>query len=127
MENYEHYRNADFGDKRLGVRMEKMLGQLAADPTASILGACKDPYQAKAVYRFVNNDVVTTEEITRITREVTIMNIEAAKPSVLLIPEDTTELNYSNLKATEGLGSIGGSKTLSGIRSAGRLKYSTGL
>jgi len=115
MGNYDDYSKAEFGDKRLNKRFLRLLEQLGGDPTASISAACKDPYQAKAVYRFTANDDVTTKEITKITREVTLENIKAANPQVLLIPQDTTSANYSNLKATTGLGNISSSKTAKGI------------
>jgi hypothetical protein len=115
MDNYEDYGKAEFGDERLGKRLQRLLEQLASDPAASISAACKDPYQAKAAYRFAGNDEVSVEAITAITREVTVGNINAAKPPVLLIPQDTTSVNYTNLKATDGLGTIGNSKTAMGI------------
>jgi len=113
--DYESYKNADFGDERLGKRFARVLEQLSREPASSISAACKDPYQAKAAYRFVSNDEVTNEEIIMTARNVTIANINAAKPSVLLIPQDTSEMNYSNLKATSGLGNIGSSKTAMGV------------
>jgi len=115
METYENYAKAEFGDERLSKRLARILEQLAGNPTVSISAACKDPYQAKAVYRFVGNDEVTTEAITKITRDVTIKNINDSKPPVLLILQDTSELNYSTLKATEGLGSISGRSTARGM------------
>ena len=115
MGNYEEYGKVKLVDERLKKRLPRLLEQLASEPTASISGACKDPYQSKAAYRFVGNDEVTVEAITEITRNVTIMNINAAMPSVLLLPEDTSELNYSRLKATEGLGSIAGVKAFKGL------------
>lgn len=115
MSNYEDYSKAEFGDKRLSDRLQRLLEQLAGNPAASISAACQDPYQAKAIYRFLANEDVTTKAITNITRDVTIANINAAKPSVLLIPEDTTEINFTTLRATEGLGVIGGSEKLRGL------------
>jgi len=115
MDTYDKYANAELGDKRLSKRLARILGQLSGNPTAQVSAACKDPYQAKAVYRFLGNEEVSAEAITKITREITIGNIHEAKPPVVLIIEDTTELNYSNLKATSGLGSISGRKTASGI------------
>jgi hypothetical protein len=47
---------------------------------------------------------------------VTIENINNAKPSVLLIPQDTSSINYSNLKATDGLGTVGYRKNYRGIQ-----------
>jgi len=115
MYTYDNYANAEFGDKRLSKRLARILGQLSGNPTAQISAACKDPYQAKAVYRFLGNDEVSAEAITKITHEITMGNIHEAKPPVVLIIEDTTEFNYSNLKATGGLGSISGRKTARGI------------
>ena len=115
MNDYESYGNAELGDKRLSKRLERLLEQLSSDPTASVSAACNDPYQAKAAYRFIGNENVTLGAITTITRDVTIANINAAKPPVLLIPQDTTEVNYTNLRATSGLGTIGSGKTSMGI------------
>ena len=115
MDDYTGYGKADFGDKRLSNRLPRILEQLSSDPTASISAACGDPYQAKAIYRFTGNDGVTTDAITKITREVTMDNITAAKPPVLLVLQDTSELNFSNLEATNGLGSIAGRKSARGI------------
>ena len=115
MDDYKGYEKANFGDERLSKRLPRLLGQLASDPAASVSAACKDPYQAKAAYRFVGNDEVTTEAITEITHNVTIKNINAAKPPVLLAIQDTSELNFSNLKATDGLGSIGNSEKARGL------------
>ena len=115
MGNYSGYEKAELGDERRSKRLAKLLEQLAGEPTASISSACKDPYQAKAAYRFVGNDSVTVEALTKITRDITIGNINAGKPSVLLIPQDTSEINYTNLKETEGLGNIGSSKRAMGI------------
>ena len=113
--DHEYYKNAEFGDERLNNRLAKLLEQLASDPAASISAACQDPYQAKAAYRFVGNDDVTTEAITQITRDVTVKRINESKPAVVLVPQDTCELNYSNLKATEGLGNICRKKAIMGV------------
>jgi hypothetical protein len=115
MDAYEGYGNADLGDKRLGARLQKMIGQLAANPSASISAACRDPHQAKAAYRLVGNDGVTVEAITKAAHDVTMKNIQEANPPVVLVVQDTSELNYSNLKATDGLGSISGRRTARGI------------
>ena len=115
MDEYNGYEKAEFGDERLSKRLAIILDQLASDPTASISAACRDPHQAKAVYRFLGNDDVTTEAITEITRNVTLESIFEAKPSVVLMPQDTTSANFSSLKETVGLGNIGSSKSALGI------------
>jgi len=108
MRAYDDYGKVNLGDERLSKRMVRLLEQLSGNPGASISAACQDPYQAKAAYRFVGNDEVSTAAITRITQDVTVGRINEAKPPVLLIPQDTTELNYSGLLETGGLGTIGG-------------------
>ena len=115
MGTYQDYCMVDFGDQRLSRRMKVILEQLSSDPSASISAACKDPYQAKAAYRFFTNGEVTTGAITRITHDVTMGNIKDNMPRILLIAQDTSELNYSNLKETDGLGNIGRKKTSKGI------------
>jgi len=115
MDTYDNYTIAEFGDKRLSKRLALILCQLSSDPTAKISAACKDPHQTKAIYRFLGNDDVTVEAITKATRDITIGNIQEAKPDVVLLIQDTTELNYSNLKATGGMGSISGRKTARGM------------
>ena len=114
--DYKEYSNAEFGDVRLSKRMVRILEQLSCDPTASISAACRDPYQAKAAYRFTANDEVTVDAISKITRDITIESIVADKPSVVLIPQDTTKLDYTNLRETKGLGVIGSSKALKGLK-----------
>jgi hypothetical protein len=55
MGEYRAYGEIKLGDKTLSQRVEKTLEQLSSDPEASIAGACKDPHQAKAVYRLLSN------------------------------------------------------------------------
>jgi len=107
MGNFDGYGKAEFGDKRLSTRLKRLLVQLAGNTTASVAAACKDPYQAKAAYRFIANDKVSTAAISEITHDVAMANIEAEKPPVVLVLQDTSEFNYTSLKATEGLGNIG--------------------
>ena len=115
MGDYDAYNNIVLGDKRLSDRFARILNQLASNPSASVSAACGDPYQAKAAYRFAGNDEVTVDAVTAIARDVTVENIVSAAPSVVLIAEDTTDLNYSNLRQTKGLGTIGGSESLKGL------------
>lgn len=115
MGNYEDYGKVEFGDERLNKRLPIILDQLGRVPEELVLPACGDPHQAKAVYRFTANDSVTTDAITKITHDVTMGKIAADPPSVLLLPQDTTEINYTNLKETDGLGNIGARKVDMGI------------
>jgi len=116
MNEYESYGNAEFGDERVSKRLPRILKQLSSKPEASISASCLDPYQAKAAYRFVGNEDVTTDAITKIAHDVTIENITAANPPVVLIPQDTSGISYNTLRATSGLGSMGNNKDALGIQ-----------
>ena len=115
MDNYAAYGEMNLGDKTLSARVEKTLNQLSSDPEASISAACQDPHQAKAVYRLLSNDKFTAEAVLDVSKNETIKRIRESNVDTVLIPQDTTTLNYSGLKATEGLGLIGTDKNSRGL------------
>jgi len=115
MGDYVAYGGIDLGDKTLSARVEKTFDQLSSDPEASISAACKDPHQAKAVYRLLSNDKFTAEAVIDVSKNITIQRIRESNVDTVLIPQDTTVLNYSGLKATQGLGLIGSDKNSRGL------------
>lgn len=106
MGEYSEYREIELGDKTLSRRVERTLEQLSSDPTASIAGACKDPHQAKAVYRLLSNEKFKAEAVIDVSRKETITRIAASGAAIVLIPQDTTFISYSGLRNTDGLGVI---------------------
>jgi len=92
-----------------------MLNQLASNPEASINKACGGASQAKAAYRIIANDKLTEEAIIDAHHEVTLERIRESREPVVLVPQDTTEINYSNLAHTSGLGNIGTEQNLRGL------------
>ena len=115
MPDYKSYGQIEIGDKTLSKRVEKTLNQLGSNPEASISSACKNPHQAKAVYRLLSNSKFGVEPLLAISRQETIRRISESGAKVVLLPQDTTTLNYSGLKQTEGLGSISRIEKNSGI------------
>lgn len=107
MNDYKAYGKIEIGHKKLSERVEKTLEQLSSNPTASISRACGDPHQAKAVYRLLSSEKFTAESILEVSQKETISRITASGERIVLIPQDTTAINYSSLKKTEGLGTIG--------------------
>jgi len=93
MGNFEAYREIKVNDEILSQRVETTLEQLSQDPTASVSGACKDPHQAKAVYRLIGNEKFTPQALYEISREETTRQILESGVNVVLIPQDTTSLN----------------------------------
>ena len=83
----------DLGDKRLNRRSERVIEALAADPQASINGACDGWGDTLAAYRLFNNDSVTPEFILKPHREATQRRMR--EHPVVLIVQDTTELDFT--------------------------------
>jgi Transposase DNA-binding/Transposase Tn5 dimerisation domain len=97
---------ADFGDKRLTKRFVQLTRDLAAKPEGSVPQASGNWAGTKGAYRFWDNENVTPESIRAAHRDKTIER--AKEHRTVLAIQDTTSLNYTSHKATEGLGPIDG-------------------
>ena len=83
----------DVGDKRLNERSNIIIETLAADPQASINGACDGWTETQAAYRFFDNSRVTPENFLQPHIEATKQRIRTH--SVVLVVQDTTELDFT--------------------------------
>lgn len=98
---------ADLGDQRLNQRLQIILSQLAAHPTASIPAACGGYAEMTAAYRFFDNDKVGFDGVLGPHRDGTRTRI-AAQPVVLLVP-DTTEVDLTRpQQQVQGAGPLDG-------------------
>ncbi len=95
---------ADLGDARLNQRLGIVLNRLGDQPGISIPAASKGWAEIQAAYRFFSNDKVTMERILR-THELATLERIKAQPVVLLV-NDTTQLNYVVERKKEGLGTL---------------------
>jgi hypothetical protein len=86
----------DLGDDRLVRRQKLVLERLAASPSASIPAACRSWTETIGAYRFFAHPRVTPEAVLGPHREATIARI--AEHPVILIPQDTTELDFTHPK-----------------------------
>jgi len=109
------YGSIEIGDRTLSERFAKALQQLGSNPEASVRKACGDPGQSKAVYRLVGNEKFTIEAIDKVQHEKTVERIKESGETVILMPQDTTVLNYTNLEEAQGLGPIGSNHQSKGI------------
>lgn len=100
----EELETADLGDKRLNARFGMLLETVSGQPSLSIPAACKGLNETIAAYRFFANQKVTPEKILAPHRDATLARI-AEHPVVLLL-QDTTELDYSGKQQTQGLGHL---------------------
>lgn len=113
--DFQGFDRIQLGDKDLNKRFVLSLGQMGTNPEASPHKACGAYSQSKAVYRLVNNDKLTDKAIIETHHKVTMERIRESKVPVVLVAQDTTELNFTRLKKTTGLGSIGTGPNLRGL------------
>jgi len=94
-----------FGDKRLKSRLIKLAKQFSDKPLSSINQAGEDWADAKAAYRFFDNEKVGEDEI--LAPHLLRTQERMRGYGLVLAVQDTTEVDYSTHVATTGLGPIG--------------------
>lgn len=90
----EELAGLSLGDERLNKRAKRIVSQLSHNPTDSIPVACRGAAETKAAYRFFDNEQVSAEKIQETHFGSMLERIE--KEPVVLIPQDTTVLNFTN-------------------------------
>jgi len=98
----EELKNISFGDLRLDARAGNILTNLGDNPSLSIPAASASWSEAKATYNFFNNVKVDDKKILQAHQNELIKRAE--NESVLLCPQDTTELDYSSQKQNDAHG-----------------------
>jgi hypothetical protein len=103
----EHWAEEEFGtvrwyDNRLKQRLYTIAQDFYKDPQANIPEACGSKARTMGAYRFFQNPKVTMDVVLTAHTETTIERIRGHR--VVLVPQDTTTLNYSTHPMTEGLG-----------------------
>jgi len=102
-----HWAEAEFGTVRLyDARLKQRLYTIAQDffqaPQANIPEACGSKARALGAYRFFHNPKVSLDVVVTAHTEATIERIRGHR--VVLVPQDTTTLDYSTHPLTDGLG-----------------------
>jgi hypothetical protein len=100
----EELGSLDLGDKRLDDRLKKVLGDLGAQPGASIPKASAQASAAKAAYRLLSHEAVEVGAILQAHGEALRQRVRAQP--VVLVVQDTTTLNLSTHRQTVGLGPV---------------------
>jgi len=91
-----------FKDARLDKRFERIIEQLETNISGSVPQASGNYHQAKAIYRFWDNKKVTTDAI--LTAAIRSTKSKCTQSDVVLCIQDTTDIDFSSLKQTRGLG-----------------------
>lgn len=100
--------SADLGDDRRALRLMKIVERLAERAEQSIPQGFGSWSEAKAAYRFFENPHIAWQEILAAHRTSTARR--AAQEPVVLVLQDTTEINLTPFAATQGLGYLGSPK-----------------
>lgn len=114
-DDFGAYARIHLGDRDLDKRFVLSLKQLGTQPEASPHRACGSASQSKALYRLVANEKLTDKSIVDVHHDVTMERIRESGASVVVVSQDTTEINFSSLKNTTGLGNIGTNPKLRGL------------
>ena len=96
--------DADLGDARRNRRLVKIVEDLVAQLHESVPQTSRDETAVQGVYEFWDNARVSDEAILSPYQRRTVERT-AGHATVLAI-QDTSELDYSDRKATRGLGPI---------------------
>jgi hypothetical protein len=100
---------SSFGDERLNKRYKKLLNSFTSSPNKSIPGTFKSWGETLAAYRFLNNQKVNQADILSPHKKATIERIK--KESLVLIPQDTSTIDFSKRQPISGMGYLNDKKT----------------
>ena len=105
------FERVNLGDQRLNTRLKQLAEDLASAPAAPINQASQNWAATKAAYRFFQNAKVTSEQILSPHQARTLERMK--QEPVILAVQDTSYLNFSSHKQTQGLGPIGDRRSAS--------------
>ena len=103
-------RSLDLGDKRLDKRAQSILQARWEQPQASFYGTFNCWASAKGAYAFIEHANAPISFSTLLASHGESTQSRMAAEAVVLLPQDTTTLNYTGLRQTKGLGPLGEDK-----------------
>lgn len=106
----EELAGLELGDQRLHRRAEKILQARWAQPQASFNASFEGWAAAKGAYSLIESPRSSLDLSTLLASHHEATQARMAAESVVLLPQDTTTLNYTGLKKTSGLGPLGEDK-----------------
>ncbi len=102
---WQQFAQVDLGDRRLNRRALEMGAKMAVHPDASLPAQMQSRSALRGAYRVLNHPKVTMEALLAPHCRQTLA--QAATLPVVLLVEDTTELDYTAHPAKQNLGPIG--------------------
>lgn len=101
-----HFGNADLGHQARNDSLLRLARNLSRHPGGTLPHKLRDPADYKSMVRLANRPEVTHGSVLGQHYQNTHQEMQRS-PGVVLVLHDTTELDYSGLKETKGLGQIG--------------------
>lgn len=98
------FADADLNDLRRARRLDLVATAWAKAPAAGIPTACGGWPETLAAYRFLNSEAVLPAAIIAPHHEATVAR--CAGQACVVVAQDTTELDYTHMKATIGFGPL---------------------
>ena len=89
----DEVRGAALGDERLNDRLVRIVERFGQSPNLSIPAATTSRAEMEAVYRFFNNDKVSSQKILAPHAARTLERM--ASQSVVILVQDTTEIDLT--------------------------------
>ena len=99
----------DLGHQRLNQRATRIVQAALDNPGQSIPTAAGDRAAADATYRFLNNDLVTPEDLDAAHQGYTL-GLLADTPGTILVPQDTTTADFTSPQRSRTLGQLAHAK-----------------
>lgn len=108
----DEFLDLNLGDKRLDMRLGIIMKYRMQSPNSSIPDSFVSWAKTKGAYRFFSNDKADPELIMNSHKNSTIKRLKDNK--IILAPQDSTDIAYSNHKETQGLGYVNDSESAIG-------------
>lgn len=99
---------AELGDERRALRLMRMVERFVERAEQSLPHGLGSWAETKAAYRFFENDQIAWSKILEPHRACTVRR--AAGEPIVLVAQDTTEINLTPHQATQGLGYLSNPK-----------------
>lgn len=100
----EEIEGVNIGDARLNKRLGNLLEIFTENPHKKIPAACNGWSETLAAYRFFDNEQVTPDKVLSPHKSATVKRIR--QEEVVLIVQDTSEIDYSHREDIEGMGPL---------------------
>lgn len=101
------YDHADFGNRLRTARAVGMANDALASPDGRVTKTFKTPKKIQAAYRFLRSEFTSYQHLTKASAQATARRACEQGLERLLVIVDQTELVFSDLNDSKGLGSVG--------------------